>query len=842
MQKLMIIDGNSLLYRGFYAMPLLSTAEGKFTNAVYSFVSILTKAIETIKPDYLVVAFDYGKKTFRNKIFADYKAGRHETPIELQQQFPMMKDVLKDMGICYIEKEGIEADDIIATISKRFNNMQKIILTGDKDSFQLIDENTSIYFTKKGLSDVKIIDLKALKEEYGITPSQVVDVKALMGDKSDNIPGVSGVGEKTAYRLIIEYGSLENVYKEVESFTPSIKSKLIADKDMAFLSYELGKNIEEKDLKCDLEDCKFTFPFSEEIRKLFKKLEFKSLYNKKNLFVEEESEFVEIAGKQIENLEQLNDLAEKLKDCQEFAIYFNQQQFQIVCESVLYTLEVDYSFLSGGLKFNKIVECLKPLFENEKVKKIVYNYKSLLYDLSDFNIDYKNIFDVAIAKYLLESTIKDYNLEDLRHDFKTQSSAVALMRAKEDYIPKMQNFNLIKLFDEIEIPLCKVLYNMEVNGIKIDVEHLKVYDAKFTEEMAEIEAKIYELAGHTFNLKSPKQVADVLYDELKLDEKSRKKSTNVESLNNLIDRHEIVPLIMKHRKLIKLKNTYIDNYFKFEKNGFIHTEFNQMNTDTGRLSSTNPNLQNIPVRDDEGKFIREVFISRFEDGLMTSFDYDQIELKLMAHMSGDEIMIDAFNSGKDIHRATASKIYGIEESEVTPEQRQSAKAVNFGIIYGQGAYGLSQQLGCSIKEASAFIESYFSTFAGVKNYVTESIKNIMENDCVAVTLFGRRRYIPELKVDNYNVKLFGERVAINMPLQGSASDIIKIAMIKIDKMLKQENFETKLVLQIHDELVFDTKPSELERLKVKVKEIMENVVKLKVPLTVSISVGENLLK
>ncbi|MBQ8749562.1 MAG: DNA polymerase I [Clostridia bacterium] len=839
-KRLMIIDGNSLLYRGFYAMPLLTTAEGKFTNAVYSFVTILVRAIEQITPDYLVVAFDYGKKTFRNEMFDGYKAGRSETPIELQGQFPIIKEVLSAMNICYLEKQGIEADDIIATICKRFD-MDKIIITGDKDSFQLIDDKTTVYLNRKGISDIKIVDTRSLFAEYGITPSQVVDVKALMGDKSDNIPGVRGIGEIIAYKLIKEYGSIDNVYANIDNVTgTAIRNKLIAGKDDAYLSYKLGQSFVDETLECELENCKLKFPFSEEVKGIFRKYEFKSLLKKK-IFVEEKKEYVEVQGEKISEEAELDKLIEKLNSVKIFSYYYNNEQVQILCDDVYYTIEIDYSFLNTGLKFKNILMKMKTVFENDKILKIVFGFKSLLYEVANLNIDFKNVFDCSIAKYLLESTIKDYNIEDLCRDFETNVKVVALYRAYQDYLPRMEKLNLVKLFNEIEMPLCKVLYNMEVAGVRIDTVNLKKYDEKFTSEIADCEREVFALVGHEFNLKSPKQVGDILYDELNL-ANSKKKSTSVENLTSLQDKHPVVPLIIRHRRLIKLKNTYIDNYFKFEKNGFIHCEFNQVTTDTGRLSSTNPNLQNIPVRDDEGKFIREVFVSRFDGGLITSFDYDQIELKLMAHMSNDAIMIDAFNSGKDIHRATASKIYNINEEDVTKEQRQSAKAVNFGIIYGQGAYGLSMQLGCSVKQASEFIESYFATFSSVKNYITENLKKIIENDCTAITLFGRRRHIPELLVENYNLRQFGERVATNMPLQGTASDIIKIAMIRINEMMEREKFESKLILQIHDELVFDTKPEELEKLKVNVKAIMEDVIKLKVPLTVSISSGENLLK
>lgn len=840
-KKLMIIDGNSLLYRGFYAMPLLSTADGQFTNAVYSFVTILTKAIEDIKPDYLVVAFDYGKKTFRNDLFEDYKAGRRETPEELKPQFPLIKKVLDTMGIKYLEKQGIEADDIIATVAKK-SGIQNIILTGDRDSFQLIDDNTSIYFMKKGISEVKIIDEKTLKDDYGIKPSQVVDVKALMGDKSDNILGVKGVGETTAYKLIIEYGTLDSVYENLANLTSKLKEKLENDKESAYLSYKLAQNVIDDELKFNIEDFEYEFPYSFEVEQLFKKLEFKTLLKRSNLFALEKRETVNANVIILDNKKDIIDVAKKLKLQQECVFYACETYVSVLLDNIVYKILVSEDVSLDRLNRNDVLELFKTVLEDEKILKIVFDLKELLHLYDFINVEVNNVIDCNIAKYLLQSTLKSFVVDDLCNDFSTNEPVVALNLAKEEYLVELEKFGLSKLYFDVELPLCKVLYNMEKTGVKIDVEILKEFDKKLSLELEEVENLIYTMAGHKFNIKSPKQVGELLYDELKLADNVKKKSTNIDNLHFLQDRHEIVPLIIKHRKLIKLKNTYIDSYFKFEKEGFIHCQFNQTATDTGRLSSTNPNLQNIPVKDDDSKFIREVFVSRFKDGIITSFDYDQIELKLMAHMSGDETMIRAFNDGKDIHKSTASKIYGVAECDVTKQQRRNAKAVNFGIIYGQGAFGLSSQLGISIKEASDFIEKYFETFPQVKDYMSNTIKNAIQNNNTAITLFGRRRTIPELTIDNVRLRQAGERIAINMPLQGSASDIIKIAMIKVEKMLKENNMQSKLVLQIHDELVFDTKPEELELLIKNVKEIMENIVQLKVPLTVSVNYGENLLK
>ena len=841
METLMIIDGNGLLYRGFYAIPILTTNEGKFTNAVYAFTRFLVKAIEDYKPDYLVVAFDYGKKTFRNELYADYKGTRKQTPVELVPQFPMLKELLKTMGIAYVEKEGIEADDIIATISKRFPDLKKIIISGDGDSFQLVDENTSIYFTKKGLSEIKIINEEVLKAEYGITPAQVVDLKALKGDASDNIPGVAGVGDKTAKSLIEEYGTLDNIYNNINEISARVSNKLIIDKENAYLSYKLAKNVIDESLELNLSDFKYSLPFSDEVRQMFKRLEFHSFGRRTTLFEKGTSKTLNESAKPITLKSEFDDFCAKIKRLSELAIDFDGETLFLATDNIF--CKIAKNEIDSNFDFNEVLQWLKTIFEDEAKTKIIFDYKSYLYKLQGLAIDFKNIFDCAIAKYLLESTLKNYTIASLCEEYDNLNVAQTLYTAKSDMLEKMKKLDLLYLFYEVELPLCKVLFDMEINGIKIDVDKLKEYDKQLEMEKEQTEAEIFAISGHEFNIKAPSQVAEVLFGELKLPNPNGKKaSTDIDTLNAIKDYSPIVELIIKYRKILKWKNTYIESYIKFQKNGFIHSEFNQMATDSGRLSSSNPNLQNIPVRDSEATFIREVFVSRFKDGLITSFDYNQMELRLMAHFSGDPYMLKAFNEERDIHRATASIIYNVNEEDVTKEQRQRAKVVNFGVMYGQGKFGLSKELGCKIVEAEKFIDYYFTSFPKVAEYIKGAIAKARENDNTAVTMFNRRRHIVELAVESRNLVMFGERVAINMPLQGTVSDIIKIAMIRVAKMLKDENFESKLVLQIHDELVFDTKPEELERLKVKVKDIMENVVKLSLPLSVSVNVGKNFNK
>lgn len=832
MEKLLVVDGNSVLYRGFYALPILSNSEGIFTNAVYGFCNIFIKALKEIKPDYVVVAFDYGKKTFRNEIFSEYKITRRETPNELVMQFPIIKQVIDSMGIKYIEMEGFEGDDILGSLAHKFD-IQTIILTGDRDCLQLINPTTQVYLTKKGITDVKIYDEKELLIDKGITPKQVIDVKALMGDVADNIPGVKGIGEKGAYKLITEYGSLEGVYNNLDKLTKGLQEKLVNDKEMAYLSYTLGTIKTDCQIDYDLQDFAFSLPFPVDFYNICKKYDFSSIYKREELFAKEEKK-AQTSVMELNNAKNVSDMLNKLLPYSIIAITdYNNDLYVSVYGGDTYKLNIGHK---------EFIDCFANIIASSKIKKLFYDVKNFKEKYFG-SFEYANYEDIALMHYLLNANDKPFSEQDFLEIYSGDNLSKVLVDNFDALKNALEKNNLVSLYQDIEMPLVDVLCDMEIAGVKIDEKELNSLDEKISAEIDEVTHQIYALLGYEINLNSPKQLGEALFEDLHIFVAGNKKnSTSAEILQKIEHAHPVVPLIQKYRKLVKVKSTYIDVYKQNKKEGFIYTHFLQMVTGTGRLSCKEPNLQNIPIRDEEGKEIREVFTSRFADGYLMSLDYDQIELKLMANLSGDESMIDAFLSGQDIHSAVASKIFNVPISAVTKDMRRKAKTVNFGIIYGQSAYGLSVSLGIMVKEAQEFINAYFATFPKVKEYMQNSIQKAKDNNFTAVTMFNRMRYIPELQASNFQLKSFGERVAINMPLQGTASDIIKMAMIKVNNALKQNNLKAKLILQIHDELVFDVPSDEVEKVQALAKEAMQNVAKLKVPLTVSASVAKTLNK
>lgn len=822
--KFLIVDGNSLAYRAYYAMPFLTSPEGTNTGAVFGFFNMLLKAIEDNTPNYIAVAFDFSKHTFRTEIFKDYKGTRQETPPELREQFPIIKELLKKLKIAVFEMENIEADDIIGTLAKSSKTTKNLILSGDRDLLQLIDTNTEVLLTKHGTTSTKSMTLESLKEEMHITPSQVVDLKALMGDNSDNIPGVKGVGPKTAQDLIEAYGTLENVYKHIDELKGSLKEKLIKDKEMAFLSYTLAKIKTDVELDFKLENLKLHYPFDVSIKEDFKRFGF-GMFLKRNIYaevkeVEEKSQSKNI---EIDSLE----ILENLKLSNTFAFNFNGNIEFSTNSDTIYSLKKNFDIFSKSIETNDVILKLKNVLEDDSILKLTSDLKQELHLLKNLGIEVKNVFDLKLGAYLIGGSKN------------ITTSTNTYFELYEDIKTKLKNLDLEKLYYNIELPLLYVLYDMESAGFKINSKELLELSDKYTKELSELENSIQELAGEQFNVKSPKQLASILFDKLGLKAKffHKKNSTNIDVLNELASEHPIVPLIIRYRKIQKLHSTYIEPYIELVKNSgdIIHTVFNQTLTATGRLSSSEPNLQNIPVRDDEGKLLRKLFISRFDGGNIISADYNQIELRLLAHYSGDEKLVNAYKENKDIHTLTASQVFGVPESEVTPIQRRSAKAVNFGIIYGISDFGLSQNANLSRKEAKLYIEKYFATYPSVKEYMDSNVKFARENGYIK-TIMGRIRRIPEINSNVYQTRQFGERVAMNMPLQGSASDIIKMAMIKVEEALK--NLKSKLILQIHDELIVDTYPGEENMVKQILKDCMENVVTLKVPLPVDINVGK----
>ncbi len=836
MDKFLIIDGNSLVNRAFYALPLLNNAKGEYSNAVYGFINILTKAIQEQKPKYIAVAFDFGKKTFRNNLYKEYKATRKGMPNELAMQMPILKQVLSTMNIKYFEKENIEADDIIGTMAK-VKGVQKLLLSGDRDLFQLIDDETFVWFPKKGITDIQTVNKNVLYDLMGLTPNQVVDYKAIRGDASDNIPGITGIGEKGAMDLIQKYGSLQEVYNNIENITGKLKEKLVNGKEMADISYQLATINRDVEIPFKLEDCSYNFPYNKKTFDTFKQYEFNSLIRRKDIFEKDVSDLSDSESKtyltvKINSEEEMKKIIGFIKEERRIAFNLSLNKLEISCSpNAIYVFEEEISLFSAEFSTERALSDLREIFEDVTISKVCLDLKKQKHFLQNFNIEIKgNIFDISLSKYLIGE------------DLKTSIECPLYFYTQKDLELKMKDLGVDELYHNIELPLVDVLFSMENSGMLIDTEELNLLEGNLKEELNKISEKVQELAGERFNLNSPKQLSNILFNKLGLKAYNNKKlSTNVEILTEIENQHEIVSHLLRYRKIQKLLSTYVEEFNEIAKRnyGYIKTVFNQTQTATGRLSSSEPNLQNLPIKDEEGKKFRKVFISRFKDGKIISADYNQIELRLMAHYSQDEDLIRAYKNNEDIHARTASSIFGVPLKEVTPSQRRLAKTVNFGIIYGISDYGLSQNLGTSVPKAKAYITKYLEVFPRVKEYIGESIELAKERG-FASTLFGRIRFIPELKSENFSIRKFGERVAINMPLQGTASDIIKIAMINVYNKLKENNLESKLVLQIHDELILDCPSHEVEKASKILQENMESVIKLSIPLPVEVSSGKNL--
>lgn len=824
MKRVFLIDGNSLSYRAYYAMPYLVNSKKQPSGAVFGFANLLLKLITEEKPDEIIVAFDHAKKTFRNQLFDAYKAGRAETPSELISQFPVIRQMLDCMKIPYIEKNGIEADDIIGTLSRKIDNAHKILISGDRDLLQLVNSTTEVWLTRKGLTEIQKVSKDNILEQFGVYPSQVIDLKSLMGDTSDNIPGVSGVGEKTALKLIETYCTLDNLYKNIEEVKGKLQEKLIAGKESAYLSRILATIKIDCDIKIPSEN--YAFPFGKEVFDFFREWSFTSLVRRKDLFV---GAFVQEYKKiKIETLEDVKKIISKVKN--ELAYDLESMEFA-VDENEIYYLEPVLSMFGSDLSFEEVLLEMKDIFENKNITKITYSSKNDMHKLDELGINLINYFDLEIASYLLTAGVSN------KPEKEPINKSFFIKKSMEEKIKINQ---LEKIFYQCEIPLVKVLFKMEKNGFQIDENKLEELHLQYSEEIQKLDKEIKELAGEEFNLNSPKQVSYILFEKLGLTCYNNKKmSTSFDNLMEMVDQHEIVEKIINYRKLNKLYTTYVEVYKKIcqTKGSLIHTVFKQTVTNTGRLSSSDPNLQNIPTRDDEGRNIRKLFISKFDGGKIMSADYNQIELRLLADMSGEESLIEAYGRGDDIHALTASQIFNVPIDQVTQLQRREAKAVNFGVIYGISDYGLAQSIKSSRKRAKEYIDSYFSRYPKVKEFSDKNIEFAREYGFIK-TMFGRIRHIPEINASNYNLRTFAERVAMNMPLQGTASDIIKFAMIEVSEKLTQLNSE--LILQIHDELIIDVYPGEEEKVKDILVSAMQNVAKLKVDLLVSVGIGKNL--
>ena len=864
MERLLILDSNSLLNRAFYAIPTLTNNEGTHTNAVFGFTNMLFKMKEEIKPDYIEAAFDRKAPTFRHKEYEDYKAGRKKMPPELAEQFPIIKDVLNLLAVNIYEIDGFEADDIIGTLARfaESNGIEVFIVTGDKDALQLATDNIKVVITKKGVTETAVYNRETFETEFGVTPTQYIDVKGLMGDKSDNIPGVPGVGEKTAFKLISTYGSIEGVLSSIDEISgKKLKENLENYSEQAIFSKKLATIMTEVPIEFDLEDIKSQENYNkEELKKLFLKLQMKSLLAKlpgDDVEEEEETEIVEI--NRVNTLEEFR-TALKEKENIAFISY-------TTTNSKLYSkIELDKLYLSYDEKVSIIdfklinmensiesVSLLKGFMENENIAKVIHDGKNLVTILTKMNIEIKSfIFDTVVAAYLIDSAKSNYPLETLINEYLMKEvkgeneelicNAISNMKELYEYLKeRISREGMEKLYYEVEHPLIFILSSMEAVGFNVNRKKLDELAVKFKEEIAKTEKEIYELCEEEFNISSPKQLGKILFEKLDLPVIKKTKtgySTNAEVLEKLMDKHPVIEKITYYRQITKLNSTYVEGLKNvIDEDGAIHSSFNQTVTTTGRLSSTEPNLQNIPVKYEMGREIRKVFIPKENTDILLSCDYSQIELRVLAHMSDDKNMIDAFNHHSDIHTKTASEVFKVEVDEVTSLMRSRAKAVNFGIVYGISDFSLSQDLKITKKEASEYMEIYFDRYPKIKGYL-ESVKEEAKEKGYVLTVLNRRRFIPEIKSSNKIVKSLGERLAMNAPIQGSAADIIKLAMVKVYNRLKKENLNSEIILQVHDELILNVKEEELEIVKALVKEEMENVLKMSVALEVDTNIGK----
>ena len=863
--KIMLIDGHSILNRAFYGLPDLTNADGLHTNAVYGFLTIMFKLLEEEKPEYLTVAFDVHAPTFRHKMYAEYKGTRKPMAEELRQQVPVIKEVLHAMGVKTIECAGLEADDLIGTLSKRCETegMEVTVISGDRDLLQLATEHVKIRIpkTKQGRTEIEDYYAKDVLERYQVTPKEFIDLKALMGDTADNIPGVPSIGEKTATKIITQYHSIEEAHEHVEELKPPRASKALKEHwDLAVLSKELATINIEAEFPYDLEEAKHGNMYTEEAYVYFQKLEFKNLLSRFDIAAPAnkiEDGFQVIASKEE---------AEKVFEKAKTAVTVGAVTFKDL-ENVL-PLFVNQAGIGGvGLSFSKEdIYCIKVekditadwLLEElaEVAEKAgtfaMFDIKQKMREIQIRN--QKNCFDVNVAAYLLNPLKNNYTWEDVARehldlmvdekietDMKVCYEAYVNFAAVEILNRKLQDAQMDHLFQDIEMPLVFTLYDMEQNGIRIEADALKQYGDQLVGKINELEKDIYQEAGETFNINSPKQLGVVLFENMKLPGGRKTKtgySTAADVLEKLAPEYPVVAKILEYRQYTKLKSTYADGLANYiQEDGRIHGKFNQTITATGRISSTEPNLQNIPVRMELGRLIRKVFIP--EDGYrFVDADYSQIELRVLAHCSGDEHLIQAYKEQSDIHRITASQVFHIPFDEVTPQQRRNAKAVNFGIVYGISSFGLSQDLSITRKEAAKYIDDYFATYPGIKTFLDDAVAHAKEKGYV-VTLFGRRRPVPELSSSNFMQRSFGERVAMNSPIQGAAADIIKIAMIRVNQRLKDQKMKSRLVLQVHDELLIEAYEPELEEVQTILKEEMEHAADLKVPLEIDMHTGDN---
>lgn len=851
MDKLILLDSNSLINRAYYALPNLTNHSGQYTGAIFGYLNMLLKIVDTYKPTHIIATFDRKAPTFRKQIYEGYKATRKPMPHELASQLAPLKEIIAAMNIPILEMDGYEADDIIGTLAKKFDT-QTFIVTGDKDSLQLIDPTTTVLLTKKGISEIAYYDEKALSEE-GLVPSQIIDLKSLMGDASDNIPGVAGVGEKTAKDLLAKYSTLDGVYEHLDEIKGKLHDKLAGNKDTAYLSYELATINTHSPVEITLEEAKFDYPpFSGEVKRLLKALELTKIIDRLEFDGEENSAASLIQAEipqaqEINSQEGLSQVISKILMQGKFAFSLSKR-ITIAVDDECYYIAIAENLLDEGIDYNAFIDSMKGIFESEKIKKICYDSKNIMHILMQNDVSLKGAdSDVLLKAYLIDANRNYKSEEELFNAYNLPEGEDAALIQYIDTIldRELKEKNLVRLYEELELPLVQVLFDMEKEGFRVDLDILNELKDKYSQELDGLLKEIIDYAGKPFNVNSTKQLASVLFEDLGLKTGKKTKtgySTNVEVLNSIKNQHPIVPLILRQRELAKLKSTYLDGILPLiDSRQKIHTIFKQTVTATGRLSSTEPNLQNIPIRKSEGKQIRKMFIAS-PGNVLVCADYSQIELRLMAQFSGDETMLDAFNNNIDIHATTASKVFGVPIEMVTADMRRQAKAVNFGIIYGISDFGLSEDLGIPVYKARDFIAGYFATYPKVKEYMNKCVETAKEQGYVT-TYMNRRREIPELKSSNYNLRSFGERVAMNMPLQGSASDIIKLAMLKVHKALKDGGYKAKLIMQVHDELIIDCPNDEVQQVKEILVDCMQNnTPDFKVKLVAECGFGNNWLE
>ena len=845
-ENLVVIDGNSLLHRAFYALPPMKRQDGTPTNAVYGFFTMLLSIVEQYQPSYLAVAFDKKGKTFRHAFFEDYKAGRKKTPDDLISQFPLLKDALKGLKISVLEQDSYEADDILGALAAqaRDGQVHAYLLTGDKDALQLISPNATVLLTKKGVSDLAVFDEAHLKEVYGLRPEQIPDLKGLMGDSSDNIPGVPGVGEKTALKLLGQFVTVEALYDHLEELPKNkLYEKLVANRDLAFLSKKLATIDTQMPLDKEISDLTFPGWQPQTLGKVLSDLDFHSLAKRMNV-LEEPSKTVETVT--IEKIEDLEALVRQIEEQPLFALVSGEDAISVAWEtSKEYQIPLQFSLLGEGIAPAQAWQALAPVLQAPVPEKILHDAKSLKHVCREQGIELNGIvFDAFLAAYVVNPTRRNFSLEKLAQQYRAQGQAAALLDVAKCQKQEMREAKLERIFYDIEMPLLEVLYQMEVEGFAVNLGELERLEAEYGQSIEELTQEIYQLAGNDhFNIASTKQLGVVLFEELGLPALKKTKtgySTDIEVLEKLADQHPIIPKLIEYRQLTKLKSTYLDGLLQAAKGAEhkVHTTFHQTATATGRISSSEPNLQNIPVRSPLSQEIRRAFIPSKVENYIVAADYSQIELRVLAHMADDSNMKDAFLKEQDIHTRTASEVFGVPLSMVTSQMRSSAKAVNFGIVYGISDFGLARNLGIPKYRAAEYIQKYLEEFSGVRQYMKDIVEEAKEKGAVR-TLWGRIRYIDELRSSNYNTRSFGERAALNTPIQGTAADIIKAAMNAVYQALKDRKMRSKLILQVHDELIVDTVPDELEAVKSLLKETMENACQLSVPLKVNVAWGRN---